>query len=162
MAKKRKSGKALGQKHRQATTRKLHWGRMAQRGLFVSAIVAIIGVSVAVFSHQKQQQYDLSVIGNGTPTVVQIHDPNCQLCRQLQSNLSSVQSDFVPEIQFKIANIASVKGREFARQQNVQHVTLLFFNKSGKREYVQQGVTAPDEIRTLLERLVKRRKIKRI
>ena len=159
MTKKRKSVKKSGQKPGLAAKRKLHWGRIAKRGLLVSAMLAIFAVAVAAYSHNKQQEYDLTVIGNGTPTVVQVHDPNCQFCRRLKSNLNSVQADFMPEVQFKTANIASAKGRKFASQHNVPHVTLLFFNKRGKRVHIQQGVTAPDKIRTLLQSLVQGRRI---
>jgi len=162
MAKKRKSGKASGHKQGHPVKRKLSWKRVLRRTLFVSVIFAILAAAITVFSQQKQQEYDLSVIGNGTPTVVQIHDPNCPLCRQLKNNVDSVLPDFASAVQFKTANIASKKGRQFALQHNVPHVTLLFFNKRGKRVHIEQGVTAPDRIRDLLQGLAEGKNVARI
>ncbi|MGS2717796.1 thioredoxin family protein [Eionea flava] len=102
-------------------------------------------------------QYDLSVVGNGTPTVVQVHDQNCRLCRQLKSNLDSVKTGFKDKIQFKTANILSKKGANFAQQYQVPHVTLLFFDKQGRRTNTLQGVSSKEDIRVALEQLERQR-----
>ncbi|WP_415906815.1 thioredoxin domain-containing protein [Neptuniibacter sp. QD72_48] len=162
MAKKRKSGKTSTQKKMNPVKRKLNWKRVIRRGLFVSTIFGILAIAITVFSQQKQLEYDLSVIGNGKPTVVQIHDPNCSLCRQLKNNVHSVLPDFASTVQFKTANIASKKGREFALQHNVPHVSLLFFSRSGKRVHFEQGVASPERIRDLLQGLAKGKNISRI
>ena len=152
MAKQSKKSKASNQHSREKSPRKkkMNWRRFIERSLFATAFLAMVGVAMAAYHSNKQIEYDLSVIGNGTPTVVQIHDPSCQLCRRLNSNLNSVKGDFKPDIQFKTANLASEQGRRFAQQHKVEHVTLMFFNKRGQRVNTIQGVTPADDIRVAL------------
>ena len=152
MAKQSKKSKAADQHGKQKTPRKkrTNWRRFIERSLFATAILAMVGVAMAAYHNNKQIEYDLSVIGNGTPTVVQIHDPSCQLCRRLNSNLNSVKGDFKADIQFKTANLASDEGRRFAQRHKVEHVTLMFFSKRGKRVNTIQGVTPADDIRVAL------------
>lgn len=143
--------------HKTATKKPFHWQRWLKKGLIGSAFLVLIGATITVYSNMKQVEYDLSVVGNGTATVVQIHDPNCQLCRRLKNNLDSVKGDFKNNIQFKTANIANAKGRGFANKYNVPHVTLLFFNKKGDRVNTLQGVTPKEDIRKALEQLSRSR-----
>lgn len=118
----------------------------------------MVGVAMAAYHNNKQIEYDLSVIGNGTATVVQVHDPSCQLCRRLNRNLNRVKDDFKADIQFKIANLASDEGRQFAQRHRVEHVTLMFFNKRGQRVNTLQGVTPAEDIRAALDTFSKLRK----
>jgi thioredoxin-like negative regulator of GroEL len=150
--KKKKTKKNNKQKYRT-----INWKKMIQKGAFYVVLSALIIGTFLIYSNNNKVEYDLSVIGNGTPTVVQIHDHNCRLCRQLKSNLDDVKKDFTGDIQFKTANILVKKGAGFARQHQVAHVTLLFFNKQGQRTDTLQGVSSKDEIRSALERLRKLR-----
>ena len=152
MAKQSKKSKTTNRANQKAPRKKRqNWRRFIERSLFATAILAMVGVAMAAYHNNKQIEYDLSVIGNGTPTVVQIHDPSCQLCRRLSKNLDSVKGDFKPDIQFKTANIATDSGRRFAQRHKVEHVTLMFFDKRGQRVNTIQGVTPPDNIRAALD-----------
>ncbi|MGH1438515.1 MAG: thioredoxin family protein [Cellvibrionaceae bacterium] len=124
-----------------------------KRFLITLCFVGVIAVPVIAYVQQSEAEHDLSVLGNGTPTVVQIHDPNCQMCQQLKRNLGKVKGDFKDNIQFKTANIKTQKGSRFANRYNVPHVTLLFFDKSGKRVNTIQGVTPSNEIKSALQTL---------
>lgn len=85
-------------------------------------------------------EQDLSKIGNGIPTVVQIHDPQCSKCVALQSETRTALEDFEDgELQFLVANIRSGSGRRLADAHGVGHVTLLLFDGSGKRRDVIVG-----------------------
>lgn len=151
MAKKRKHSKAV--KSRQTERKKkVRWSRWLPKAAFISVLLGILAVAIHFFSDHKQQEYDLSVIGNGTPTVVQVHDPNCQLCQRLKRNLDSVKGDFSEDIQFRTTNIASAEGQRFANRYGVPHVTLLFFNKQGRRVHTVEGVTPAEELRDILQR----------
>ncbi len=133
------------------------WKKWLKTAAIFTVFAALIIGSLMVYRSITQVEYDLSVVGNGTPTVVQIHDPNCQLCRRLKSNLDAVKGEFGDSIQFRTTNIATKKGRYFASKYGVPHVTLLFFDKSGDRINTLQGVTPKDEIRDALTALAKRR-----
>ncbi|MGH1485443.1 MAG: thioredoxin fold domain-containing protein [Cellvibrionaceae bacterium] len=134
----------------------INWLKWGRRGLITLVLAGITTFSVAAYMDKLALEQDLSVIGNGTATVVQIHDPGCQLCQQLKRNVDRVKGDFEDTVQFKIANIKNQKGSEFASKHRVNHVTLLFFDKRGRRINVINGVTPSAEIRQALEQLASR------
>jgi len=116
-------------------------------------------VSVAgakAYKGHWQEMTDLSVIGNGVPTVVQVHDPGCKLCTALKASTTRALGEFDDRIQYRIAEIGSAKGRAFAAKHNVQHVTLVTFTGSGQVVNTLHGVREADELSPYFERLVKR------
>lgn len=119
--------------------------------------LAVIAVPVYAYMQNSKVEHDLSVVGNGTATVVQIHDPGCRLCNQLKSNLGDVKDEYTDKVQFKTANILKQKGKNFAAKYQVPHVTLLFFDKKGTRVDTLQGVSSSADIKSSLDRLVRRR-----
>ena len=95
-------------------------------------------------------EHDLSRIGNGIPTIVQIHDPQCSQCIQLQKNTRSALEGFPDnDLQFLVANIKDARGRRLATEHSVGHVTLILFDADGKRRDILRG---PSTIQSLEER----------
>lgn len=85
-------------------------------------------------------EQDLSRVGNGKPTVVQIHDPQCNQCLALQSETrSALETIEDGKLQYVVANIRTAEGRAFAAANRVSHVTLLLFDANGKRTNVLTG-----------------------
>jgi len=155
MAKKKKNTKSIRNPKAPPKSKPINWKKWCMNSAIFSVFAVLIIVSFSIYSHIQKKHYDLSVVGNGTPTVVQFHDPNCQLCRQLKSNVDSVKGEFTDQVQFKIANMGSAKGKAFASKHNVPHVTLLFFNDKGRRVNMLQGVTPKKDIKTALTQLTK-------
>lgn len=94
-------------------------------------------------------EQDLTRIGNGIPAIVQIHDPQCSKCVALQREARDAMSDFESDqLQFLVANIRSEPGRKLAAANGVGHVTLLLFDKNGKRRTV---LTGPNQSRYLTD-----------
>jgi hypothetical protein len=86
------------------------------------------------------REHDLTRIGNGIPTVVQIHDPQCSICAALQREARDAVSNFDDnELQFLVANIRQDKGRALASKHRVQHITLLLLDGKGNRRSVLVG-----------------------
>jgi len=152
------SKKTQSQKKRksQKKVKAFNGARFAKKAAITLSVIGLIFASFYIYSNKLKVEHDLSVVGNGIPTVVQIHDPGCQLCGQLKTNLGKVKADFNDEIQFKTANIKTNKGRSFADKYRVPHVTLLFFDGQGNRVNVIQGVTPPEDIRLALDALASR------
>ena len=106
------------------------------------AVAIISGAGWVTTSHVSAvlDEHDLSRIGNGTPVVVQIHDPQCALCVALQREARSALSDFKDdELQFVVANIKTTGGSRLAARHGVGHVTLLLFDGNGKVRSVLAG-----------------------
>jgi hypothetical protein len=92
-------------------------------------------------------EHDLSKIGNGTPTIVQIHDPQCPVCRALQKEVRSALKGFDEgDMEYLVANIRTPEGAKLANEYVVPHITLLLFDGAGKMRKVLRGSKKRDEL----------------
>ncbi len=108
-------------------------------------LVGVAGVGVHRYDVKVRALHDLSVLGNGSPAIVQIHDPSCKLCRRLMANTKKALGDR-EDITYRIADITKTNGREFQERYGVPHVTLLLFNAKGRHVHTVQGVTPAEEL----------------
>lgn len=124
------------------------------RNILISVVLlASFGLAVAAYNSHQNELHDLSVIGGGVPTVVQIHDPGCPICRELRRNVRSAGSDLNDdEMLFRIANIKTDSGRAMAARHNVSHATLLIFDAEGGRIDTVQGAMSSAGLRALFAR----------
>ena len=118
------------------------------------ALVTIVGVGLTAYKRHYDVTHDLSVIGNGVPTVIQVHDTGCQLCQKLRDNVNAVKGEFSDRIQFRIADIHTAEGRALASRYDVSHVTLLLFDGQGELVKTLHGVREPESLRPSFERLL--------
>jgi len=115
----------------------------------------IAGVTAAAIHHydvQSRDLHDLSMLGEGSPMIVQIHDPGCQLCRRLMSNTRSALKER-SDINFRVADVTTNKGKQFQQKHNVENVTLLLFNGKGKLIDTVRGVTPVGELASRFAKL---------
>lgn len=93
-------------------------------------------------------EQDLGRIGQGTPAIVQVHDPQCQLCTQLQRQTRKALRCFEDEdLVYLVANIRGPEGQRFAAQHRVPHVTLVFFDGTGAPGRILNGVREAEELK---------------
>jgi hypothetical protein len=116
-----------------------------------------LGAYVLHLYQNTSHEHDLSRVGNGIASVVQIHDPQCQLCLALQKEtrqaLETLDGD---KPDYVVADIRTDKGLRFANKHGVQHVTLLLFDKTGNLRQVINGQRGSSELRRAFQRLVAR------
>ncbi len=97
-------------------------------------------------------EHDLTRIGKGVPTVVQVHDPGCPMCRALQKEaraaLKGIDDD---RLLYLVADINSDAGRRLARDHSVPHVTLLLFDARGRVRDVLQGARSRADLQLIFE-----------
>lgn len=115
--------------------------------------VPVLGVA-GYFSVQSVQaticEADLTKIGQGTPSIVQIHDPNCPICTQLQKQARRALGDFEDETHtYLVANIKTLEGSSLAAKYAVPHVTILLFDAKGEMVEVLRGPRTADELRPI-------------
>lgn len=121
----------------------------------IALIVGLIGWWLVDDVRADIAEQDVTRIGDGTPSIVQIHDPQCGLCRSLQREVRSAMADFEDdELQYIVANIRTPAGRAVATEHAVEHVTLLFFDGAGERRRVLSGVRDADLLRAAFRRHV--------
>jgi hypothetical protein len=124
-----------------------------RNGAIVATLASGAGWYVAAEVNASVQEQDLSRIGNGIATVVQIHDPQCSLCAALQKETREAFGAFDDnELQYLVANIRSTEGRQFAAKHRVRHVTLLLFDAKGKRRDVLVGPNRAEDLERIFRR----------
>lgn len=141
------AGSAQSQKSKPMTRRDMMgWVKFGAIGL------AVFGGGAFYFTSKIMAgiaEADLDQIGNGTPTIVQIHDPGCPTCNRLQRAARTALEDFSDdEVQYLVANLNDPDGRRFADGHGVGRVTLLFFDPEGNRVGMVSGARSPEELRT--------------
>ena len=146
---KRASQKGADNKSRQNVENpsRRKWLDYARNGAITLAVLGSGGGYLAYSTNAKMHEQDLTRIGQGTPTIVQIHDPNCSVCARLQRNTKSALGAFSEgEIEYVVANIKSSKGKAFAERNAVPHITLMLYDGKGELKHILRG---PQEVSTL-------------
>lgn len=129
--------------------------RFGEWGL-LGAVVMAGGVYAIGHVSATIGELDLSRIGNGMPTIVQVHDPNCPRCVELQGEARDALAEFEDgELQYLVANIRSESGRDFAQEHGVGHVTLILFDGEGRRRDVLVGNNSSEILTREFRRLLR-------
>jgi len=121
--------------------------RLAGVGLL--GVAAVAGGGYLAFRKVSADvaERDLSAIGAGRPAVVQIHDPTCPICRELQRVTRGALADIGDDrLLYRVADISTTDGANFAARHGVAHVTVLLFDARGRLRQVIEG---PQERATL-------------
>ena len=127
-----------------------------KRRLFIKSAVAL-GVfgaaagAISGYDAQKKEMHDLTAIGAGKPVVVQIHDTSCPICRRLKSRTVNVL-DGQSEIEYRIADIVTAKGRALQEKYGVQKTTLLLFDATGQHVDTVFGLQTIEQLESLFAR----------
>ncbi|WP_299150724.1 hypothetical protein [uncultured Tateyamaria sp.] len=86
-------------------------------------------------------EHDLTRVGEGAMTIVQIHDPQCPTCTALQKQTRAALRDFDEcGVTYLVADIKTPEGAAFARKYRVPHVTLLMFDGQGDLHRTVRGL----------------------
>jgi hypothetical protein len=100
-------------------------------------------------------EQDLTRVGQGIPTIVQVHDPQCPSCQELQRETRAALKSFDDSaLTYLVANIKSTDGLVFANTYGAAHITLLLFDASGQLRGTLAGVRPRDELQQAFARLV--------
>jgi hypothetical protein len=121
-------------------------------GSAIGLAIALLAAGVLYAADRSEANMrDLSVVGSGVPTVVQVHDSNCPFCNELRANVRRASRAFSNEdLLIRMADIYSESGRAFAsRYTGERRVTLLFFDGAGELVEVQSGVQEVSDLRTV-------------
>lgn len=112
-----------------------------ERRSFLTAVPYVVGGAVVIGGagvwgvtsvRADLAEQDLSIIGSGVPTIVQVHDPTCPVCLRLQKETRAAL-EMMPDadIAYRVASITSDVGSAFASAHGSSHATLLLFDGSG-------------------------------
>ncbi|MEA2117055.1 thioredoxin domain-containing protein [Halovibrio sp. HP20-50] len=127
---------------------------LAKKLLIVLAFLAVPIAWLIVNDHTSRTESNLSVIGSGTPVAVQVHDHGCPLCQRLKANAEEALDQMASPPAWRIMDINTRKGADFASQYNVGHVTILLFDARGNRQETIEGVTSANSLRDSFEKMM--------
>ena len=108
-------------------------------------VLAWGGVAIHRHDVRTRTRHDLSVLGAGTPVVVQVHDPSCRLCRRLMANTLAALGER-DDVLYRVADLTDREGAAFGARYGVGKVTLLLFDGRGRHVDTVQGVTPPEAL----------------
>ena len=108
--------------------------RLARLGIYALGALVLAGGIWWGTSRVQADLYeqDLDRLGQGTPAIVQVHDPNCAPCADLQREtraaLKTVDDD---DLTYLVASLTTTQGQIFASHYGASYATLLFFDGAG-------------------------------
>ncbi|MFK7745558.1 MAG: thioredoxin family protein [Roseobacter sp.] len=95
-------------------------------------------------------EHDLTRVGQGAPTIVQIHDPKCPTCTALQKQTRAAMKLFSEcGLVYLVADIKTQEGGAFAARYGVPHVTLLLFDGQGERLRTLSGMHSTAQLESI-------------
>ena len=157
---KRKKQRASKAKKRAGTTAKTEEPtrrdvlKLARNGAIGTAALGGAGWWAVSGVRAVAAEQDLTRLGDGRPAVVQVHDPQCSLCAQLQRETRKAMKCFEEEdLLFLVANIRTDQGAQFASAHGLPHVTLVLMDDGGRIQQVLQGVRHRDELKGHFQQL---------
>ncbi|QHD49816.1 thioredoxin domain-containing protein [Vreelandella aquamarina] len=121
-------------------------------------LLAFLAVPIAWLianEHKAQEESDLSILGSGQPVAVQVHDHSCPLCQRLKANAEQALNEMEQPPAWRIADINTTSGADFAHRYGVGHVTILLFDGQGNRQQTIEGVTSSRDLRGAFEELMR-------
>ncbi|MBX2870250.1 MAG: thioredoxin family protein [Acidiferrobacterales bacterium] len=160
----KKTSKSSAGKSTKSNAEKSHSKRRNRRELkkaiwlVVGALVLALGSAAAISAYKKNwaEAHDLSVIGQGIPAIIQVHDPKCPKCKKLMENTKVALRDYDDKFVFKIADITTGAGRSLQRDHDARIISLLIFNGRGELKRRISGVKDPDVLDIEFDDFLKR------
>ncbi|MFQ6023659.1 MAG: hypothetical protein ACE5NW_13150 [Acidiferrobacterales bacterium] len=120
---------------------------------FVAVGVILLLLGIFVLNLPRGYSVDLSRIGKGSDVVVLVHDQGIIASERLMRVVDAVRPDYEGRIEFLVADLNLLAGREFAEAHGVESVTLLLFRSDGRRLKTLQGLQDEVTLRDALNRV---------
>ncbi|NOY73255.1 MAG: hypothetical protein GXP14_12955 [Gammaproteobacteria bacterium] len=106
--------------------KKNYWG-------WVTALLIAVVIAFAINKLPRGFSEDLSVVGQGSPVVVIVHNKEDMRSQYLMTMVDEVRGDYSDRIKFRIADTSVRLGTVFSVEQQVSGATLVLFGASGQR-----------------------------
>lgn len=122
----------------------------------LAVILAICGViATAVMLLPKGFKNDLTLIGQGSPSVVLVHDKNLVGGTTTMALLNKVRPDYKGKVVFLAVDIVTPTGQAFMQEQAVRAIDIVVFGPDGSRQQVLKGGVNEQELRSTLDATIK-------
>ncbi len=119
--------------------------------LMVVFILAVLGT--VLWNLPRGYSTDLVQIGKGQNIVVLVHDHYLVSSTRLMDNLNPLRTGYAGVVEFMVADLQVPEGQAFAKAQNAEATTLLFFAPDGTLLGRVQGVQETAVLRDMVNQL---------
>lgn len=127
--------------------------RLAGWGVGIAVLGAFGAWSVGTV-RARMDENDLSTVGQGVPTIVQVHDTTCSVCRTLMRETRATLADMDQDrLHYRVASLQTGQGRSFAARFGADKSTLLLFDRRGTLKQRLVGHRPEEQLKPIFERL---------
>ena len=132
--------------------------KSARAGRIFTALVALVvlagGAWLALDFTRKLAESDLTVIGQGTPVIVQVFDTNCAECTLLQREVRDALSEIPDDaVHYRVAHLQTREGTAFATAARLSYASLGLYDAEGTMIHAVRGVTPSETLAPLFRDL---------
>ncbi len=125
-------------------------GSALRSGLITVAIV-VVALAIAATQLPRGFSENVSVIGQGKPAVVLVHNKESVLSQNLMNLLGDVRKNFEEHVEFLVVDIATDIGRTFIADHQLDgSIMLVLFDGSGRVRGVLPNIEDESRLRSLL------------
>ncbi len=118
----------------------------------IGVITAILALLVLMFLMlPKGFKDDLSLIGQGSVSVVLTHDKNLLDSTRMMEVMNKVRSDYEGKVQFLAVDVVTPVGQGFVRDQRVGSISLVIFGSDGQRLQLLDNRVTEQSLRATLD-----------
>lgn len=123
----------------------------ALRSSLITVAIVVAALAIAATQLPRGFSGDVSVIGQGKPAVVLVHNKESVLSQNLMNLLGDVRKDYEEHVKFIVVDIATDIGRTFvANHQLDDSIMLVLFDGSGRVRGTLPNIGDESGLRKLL------------
>lgn len=121
------------------------------RSTLITVGIIVVALAIAATLLPRGFSDDASVIGQGTPAVVLVHNKESMLSLNLMTLMNRVRPDYGNDVNFIVVDIVTDNGRAFLREyQFDDNIRLIFFDGAGVQRDVVPDLADESHLRRLI------------
>jgi hypothetical protein len=105
--------------------------KRSRMGFFIGTAIFLVMVALLIFNTPRGYDMNLTQIGNGSPSLVLVFDPNLVICGEMMAVLDQIRPEFESKLQILVADVGRAEGREFSLKHGVEPPGFVMFAESG-------------------------------
>jgi hypothetical protein len=124
----------------------------ALRSSLITIAIVVVALAIAATQLPRGFSEDVSVIGQGQPVVVLVHNKESMLSLNLMTLMGNVRPDYRDRVKFLVVDIATDIGRTFvANHQLDGSIMLVLFDGNGRIRGTLPNIEDESSLRSILD-----------
>lgn len=96
---------------------------------------------------------DTSIVGQGTPVLLLVHDDNILQSGETMAVMNKIRNEYAGRLEFAVADINTPDGRTFVQRHGFMPAALVFFAADGRNLQTLYSAQTVDSVKQELNRL---------